>query len=121
MQFTLQNSGGTQPETAKIVGVQHRICPVGACLQNYSPSLGYFTIEKNQDYWHVTGSSSLRIGRNPTQAICSHENNNLLFIETFHVEENALTFRCPRKDCAKSMKIPADAPPASWLVDGFFR
>ena len=35
--------------------------------RNYSPSLGYFVIEKNLDYWHVTGSSSLRIIRNTIQ------------------------------------------------------
>jgi hypothetical protein len=119
MVFVPEEALGTV-DSSEPTGAHHKTCTVNACSQNYSPSLGYFSIEKNNDYWHVTGNSSLRISRNPTQVICSHENDNVMFVETFHAEENAHTFRCPRKECDKTMKIPVDGPPASWLVDGFF-
>jgi hypothetical protein len=42
--------------------------------------LGYFAIEKSLDYWHVTGSSSLRIIRNTIQVTCAHESDNVMFL-----------------------------------------
>lgn len=95
-------------------------CPVFECPQNYSPSLGYFVIGKNQDHWHVTGTSSLRIIRNPTQVLCGHKDQNIMFIQIFDAQQNVLVYRCPRRDCEKTVKIPADGPHASWLCDGFF-
>ena len=120
MVFAPPEVSGAANDSSRPTGAHHKTCPVDDCSQNYSPSLGYFSIEKNSDYWHVTESSSLRISRNPTQVICSHENDNIMFVQTFHPEENTQTFRCPRKECEKTLKIAADGPPASWLVDGFF-
>ena len=120
MVCTAEKPEGTCAHTSKITEAHHWACPKDGCPQNYSPSLGYFTVEKNLDYWNVTRSSSLRVIRNSTQVICGHESNNVMFIETFEAQENVQNFRCPQKDCGKTMKIPADGPPAYWLVEGFF-
>lgn len=89
-------------------------------LDGHSPSLGYFAIEKSLDYWHVTGSSSLRIVRNTIQVICAHESDNVMFLETCEAEGKIQNFRCPQSDCKKTMRIPAGGSPVCWLVEGFF-
>jgi hypothetical protein len=96
-------------------------CPRDGCPQNYSPGQGYFTIEKNDDHWHVTGSSSLRISRSPIQVICGDKAKNLMFIEAFDARANVKHYRCPQRSCRQTMKIPADGPPAYWLGEGFFK
>ncbi len=94
-------------------------CPVERCTQNYSPEMGYFALEKVQDHWFVTGSSSLKLHRNETQVLCSDEARNIMFLEKIDPKTNEQTFRCPQKDCGKTMKIPSNSPPAYWLAEGF--
>jgi len=88
----------TAVETSELADLQHCVCPEDGCLQNYSPDLGYFTVEENQDYWHGTGSSSLRISRNPTQVICGDEAKNTVFIEALNAQAGVKLFRCPQSD-----------------------
>lgn len=107
-------------DTSETTGDHHWACPVHGCPKNYSPSLGYFAIEKSPDYWHVTGSSSLRIIRNTIQVICAHESDNVMFLETYEAEGKIQNFRCPQRDCKNTMRILADGPPVWWLVEGFF-
>ncbi|HXC47068.1 MAG TPA: hypothetical protein VNU20_02170 [Candidatus Sulfotelmatobacter sp.] len=82
--------------------------------------MGHFALEKVQDHWFVTGSSSLKLHRNDTQVLCSDEARNVMFLEKIDPKTKEQTFRCPQKDCGKTMKIPADGPPAFWLASGFF-
>ena len=103
-------SGVTNVDTSETTGDHHWSCPVDACPQNYSPSLGYFAIEKNLDYWHVTGSSSLRIVRNTIQVICAHESDHVMFLEECETETKIQNFRCPQRDGKKTVRIPADGP-----------
>lgn len=120
MVFTAEKSEGTSVRASEITDAHHWACAKDGCPQNYSPSLGYFTIRKNLDYWHSTHSPSLSISSNSTQVLCRHESNNVMFLETFDAQENVQNFRCPQKGCGKAMKIPADGPPTCWLVEGFF-
>ena len=120
MVFLTQRPEGTSGDNSETTGDHHCACPVDGCPQNYSPSLGYFAIEKSLDYWHVTGSSSLRIIRNTIQVLCAHESDNVMFLETCEAEGKVQNFRCPQRDCKKTMRIPADSPPACWLAEGFF-
>src|SRR5579859_2331773 len=83
-------------------------CPVARCTQNYSPEMGHFALEKVQDHWFVTGSSSLKLHRNQTQVLCSDEARNVMFLEKIDPKTKEQTFRCPQRDCGKTMKIPAD-------------
>src|SRR5882757_6150256 len=89
-------------------------CPVENCTQNYSPEMGYFAVERVQDHWFVTGSSSLKLHRNETQVICGDQARNVMFLEKIDPKTNEQTFRCPQKDCGKTMKIPANSPPIYW-------
>jgi hypothetical protein len=120
MIFPAQKYGGTSVDTSETTGDHHWACPVHGFPQNYAPSLGYFAIEKSLDYWHVTGSSSLRIIRNTIQVICAHESDNVMFLETCEAEGKIQNFRCPQSDCKKTMRIPADGSPVCWLVEGFW-
>jgi len=86
MVFPAQKSGGTSVDASETTEDHNWTCPAHGCSQNYSPSLGYFAIEKSLDYWHVTGSSSLRIIRNTIQVICAHESDNVMFLETCEAE-----------------------------------
>jgi hypothetical protein len=116
-----ENAEGTVVDTSQATDCDHRwACSVDECSQNYSPSLGHFTIKNNLDFWHVTNSPSIGITRSLTQVLCAHESNNVMFLETFDFQENVQIFRCPHKGCEKTMKIRADGPPACWLVEGFF-
>jgi len=107
--------------TSETNDVEHCACPAENCAQNYSPDIGYFSLEDSRDHWSTTGSSSVRINRNPTQVICDDEPNSLMFIEIFDAEADVHIFRCPQKECGKTLKIPANAPPAYWLCEGFFK
>jgi hypothetical protein len=53
MVFPAKKPVGTDVDTSETTGDHHWSCPVDGCPQNYSPSLGYFAIEKSLDYWHV--------------------------------------------------------------------
>ncbi len=94
-------------------------CPENGCPQKYSPGFGYFTLRLNDDHWNVTNSSSLRITRSSTQVICG-EHKDLMFIESFDANMKLENFRCPRKGCQQTMKIPTGGPPAYWLGSGYF-
>jgi len=116
-----ENAEGTVVDTSQAIDCDHRwACSVDECPQNYSSSLGHFTIKNNLDFWHVTNSRGVGITRNLTQVLCAHESNNVMFLEAFDFQENVQIFRCPHKGCKKTMKIRADGPPACWLVEGFF-
>ncbi|HET8923586.1 MAG TPA: hypothetical protein VFN26_11390 [Candidatus Acidoferrum sp.] len=106
-------------QTSTDVDIHHSECPVDGCPQNYSPGFGYFTIARNEDHWVGTGSSSLRIVRSHTQAICG-AHKDAMFIESFDAEAKLDNFRCPRKNCRHALKILAGGPPAYWLTEGFF-
>src|SRR5258708_18254784 len=95
------------------------MCPVELCTQNYSPESVYFALERVQDHWFVTGSSSLNLHRNETQVICGDQARNVMFLEKIDPKTNEQTFRCPQKECRKTMKIPANSPPIYWLAEGF--
>ncbi len=81
--------------------------------------MGYFAMETVQDHWFVTGSSSLKLHRNETQVICGDAARNVMFLEKIDPKTNEQTFRCPQKECRKTMKIPANSPPIYWLAEGF--
>jgi hypothetical protein len=121
MVFSTDKLSGGSVDTPGTTNLHHCECPVDKCPQNYSPGYGYFTLEKNEDFWHTTGSSSVKISMNPTQVICGGEHKNKMFIETFDARTNVRNFRCPEKDCNRTMKIPANGPPAWWLGEGFFK
>jgi hypothetical protein len=95
-------------------------CPVEHCTQNYSPEMGYFAVERVQDHWFVTGSSSLKLHRNESQVLCSDEAGNVMFLERIDPKSSEQIFRCPQKDCGNTMKIPANSPPVYWLAAGYF-
>jgi len=121
MVFMTENAEETGLDSSQTGNhAHHWACTVDECSQNYSSSLGHFTIKKNLDYWHVTHSHSLSIIRNLTQVLCIHESNNVMFLDTFDAQENVQIFRCSHKGCERTMKIRADGPPACWLVEGFF-
>lgn len=81
--------------------------------------MGYFAMVRVQDDWFVTGSSSLKLHRNETQVLCSDESRNVMFLEKIDPKTHEQFFRCPQKDCGKTMKIPANSPPVYWLAEGF--
>lgn len=99
--------------------VQHCECRVPGCNQNYSPGLGYFTVAQNDDYWHATGSSSVKMIRSPKQAICG-EHKDAMFLESFDPGTNLENFRCPREACHQTIQVLAGAPPTYWLGSGYF-
>jgi len=47
MVFPAKKPVGTDVDTSETTGDHHWSCPVDGCPQNYSPSLGYFAIEKS--------------------------------------------------------------------------
>lgn len=104
------------PETIEMHGC---CCPVHGCPHNYSLSFGYFTIGRNNDYWSVTGSSSLRVTRNGTQAICGHH-KIAMFIESFNPDSMTDCFRCPEADCDQWVEVSNGGPSAYWLGSGYF-
>jgi hypothetical protein len=95
-------------------------CPVELCTQNYSPEMGYFAMERVQDQWFVCSSSSLKLHRNETQVLCADQARNVMFLERIDPKTHEQYFRCPQKDCGRTMKIPANSPPVYWLTEGFF-
>src|SRR5262245_57726821 len=95
-------------------------CSVQGCSQKYSPSVGYFTIERNEDHFVGTESSSLQIKRATTQVICGAQHKFSIFLESLDPETNHQSFRCPQRGCAQTMKISGDGAPAYWLGAGFF-
>lgn len=111
----------TTPGTSLEIDVHYYEWSVSACQQNYSPDLGYFTVEGNDDYWLDPKSSSLRISRSPKQVICSEQHKYLMFIESFDPKRNVENFRCPVRNFQQRMEILANGAPAYWLGDGFFR
>lgn len=94
-------------------------CLVDGCSQHYSPGYGYFIVARNDDHWVTTGSSSLRIRRNPVQAICG-EHRHSMFLESFDPETHLESYRCPQRGCQQTMGIRAGGPPAYWLGEGYF-
>ena len=95
-------------------------CLVDGCPQHYSPSYGYFTLVRNDDHWVATGTSSLRIKRSPVQVLCG-EHRHAMFLGSYDRETKLESFRCPQRDCQRTMKILAGGPPAYWLEEGFFK
>jgi len=83
--------------------------------------MGYFAMERVQDHWFVTGSSSLKLHRNETQVICGDAARNVMFLEKIDPKTKEQTFRCPQRDCGKTMKIPPNSPLVYWLAEGFLR
>jgi hypothetical protein len=94
-------------------------CLVEGCPQHYSPSYGYFIVARNDDHWVATGTSSLRIRRNLVQVICG-EHRHSMFLESFDLETQVESYRCPQKGCQYTMSILAGGPPAYWLGEGYF-
>jgi hypothetical protein len=94
-------------------------CIVDACSQHYSPEFGYFTVERNDDFFVATNSPSLRILRRDTQAICG-QHGNCMFIESFEAGTNWESFRCSRRTCEQTIRIMDGGPPAYWLGSGFW-
>jgi hypothetical protein len=94
-------------------------CLVDGCAQHYSPGYGYFTVARNDDHWVATGSSSLRIRKNPVQVICG-EHRHSMFLESFDTETQVESYRCPQEGCRHTMSISAGGPPAYWLSEGYF-
>jgi hypothetical protein len=95
-------------------------CLVGGCPQHYSPGYGYFTVAQNDDHWVATGSSSLRIRRRFVQVLCGKHQHSM-FLESFDREAQVENFRCPERDCQRTMTILAGGPPVYWLDEGFFK
>ncbi len=104
---------------ADAIDIHGRGCPVDGCPQKYSPGFGYFTFARNDDYWVVTNSSSLRITRSSTQVICG-KHKDVMFIESFDGDTDLANFRCPQNGCQQSMKILTAGPPTFWLGSGYF-
>jgi hypothetical protein len=94
-------------------------CLVDGCSQHNSPGYGYFTVLRNDDHWVATGSSSLRIIRNPVQVICA-EHRQSIFIESRNSERQIENYRCPQDGCHHTMSISGGGPPAYWLGEGYF-
>ena len=94
-------------------------CPEIGCPQHYSPGLGYFIVEENKEHSSATGIAALRINRSPTQVICG-QHKHAMFLAACR-QPNLWIFRCPQKDCLRTVKISAGAPPAYWLGDGYFK
>jgi hypothetical protein len=44
-----------------------------------------------------------------------------MFLESFDRETQLKSFRCPERDCQRTMKILAGGPPVYWLDEGFFK
>lgn len=99
----------------------HYSCCVPSCGLNYSPELGYFAIGQNDDHWQGRQSSSIRIHRWHTQAICAEQHNFLMYLESLDVSAGTQTFRCPHNDCGKTLQVKHGGPPTYWLGEGFFR
>jgi len=115
-----ENAEGTVVDTSQATDCDHCwACSVDECPQNYSPSLGHFTIKNNLDFWHVTNSPSIGITRNLTQVLCAHESNNVMFLETSDFQENVQIFRCPHKGCEKTMQIALTVRPRVGLLRDF--
>ena len=85
-------------------------CPIDKCPQHYSPICGYFIVESNDEHFQATGSSALRISRNPTQVIC-HEHKDVMLLESFDPNTGVENFRCPRETCQNAMKAKAGGAP----------
>ena len=100
--------------------VDHWQCTENACLQNYSPGFGYFTIQHNDDYWIGRRTPSLQITRSSTQVICG-EHEDSMFLESFDAQTSALNFHCPRRGCHQTMSLSPNANPAYWCGEGFFK
>jgi hypothetical protein len=107
------------PEGSDTVDIYDLECPVDGCLVKYSPGFGYFTLRRNNDFWSLTNSSSLRIAMSNTQVICG-EHKDAMFIESFDANTNLENFRCPQKGCKQTMKIMIGGPPTYWLGSGYF-
>lgn len=99
--------------------IHDRECVVDRCPQHYSPDYGYFTLARNDDYWAGTASSSLRIKRDPVQALCG-EHRYSMFLVSFDRGSQEGEFRCQHAGCRQALKIVAGGPPAYWLGRGFF-
>ena len=97
----------------------HYSCTRIACRLNYSPDLGYFFLEENDDYWHVTHSASLRIRRSPTQVLCVERHKSLMYLESVDANGKVENFRCPQQGCHRALPVRSGAPPEYWLGEGF--
>lgn len=95
-------------------------CIVDGCPQHYSPDLGYFILEPNEEQMEVTGSTTIRINRNPKQVIC-YEHKYAMFLESFDAKTNIENFRCPAKNCGITMTIQAGGAPAYWISEKYFK
>src|SRR5215472_9247421 len=94
-QEAIQSGITTAPEG------QHYSCAVLACRMNYSPELGYFALEKNDDHWEGakgSRSSSFRIRRWPIQAVCGDRDKFLMYLESLDANGDVENFRCPHED-----------------------
>jgi hypothetical protein len=52
--------------------------------------------------------------------ICG-EHRHAMFLGSFDRETKLESFRCPQRDCQRTMKILTGGPPAYWLEEGFFK
>ena len=93
----------------------HYSCARTVCRMNYSPDLGYFFVEENDDYWHVTRSASLQIRRSPTQVLCGERHKSFMYLESVDASGKVENFRCPEHGCHEALQVRSGAPPAYWL------
>jgi hypothetical protein len=113
------DTDGREASDVSLIETHGCTCPQEGCSQMYSLSLGYFKTKLSDDYWHTTGSPSLRVERNTTQVICG-EHKSAMFIEEFIEGTKRARFRCPVEDCISLMDIQVDGPPVYWLGEGYF-
>jgi hypothetical protein len=64
--------------------------------QNYSPELGHFALDENEDEWQTTRPSSLRIQRRTIQVICGEQHKFLMYLESLDATGCFENFRCPQ-------------------------
>jgi len=105
---------------SKEVEIHGHECSVGGCSVKYSPSFGYFSLIRKDDYWCSSQSSSFQIVKSNTQVICG-DHKTAMFIESIDAANaNLRNYRCPQNHCNETMKIQAGQPPAYWLGSRFF-
>jgi hypothetical protein len=96
-------------------------CAVSSCELNYSPELGYFATEQNDDMWQGTRSPSIRVRSYPIQAVCGEQHKLLMYLESLGEGGKVENFRCPEDSCQQTLQVERGGPPAYWLSEAFFR
>jgi hypothetical protein len=120
--MTVDSDGPDAARLATSTSIEGRnySCNVSGCRLNYSAELGYFALEENEDQWQATRSSSLRIQRRTTQAICGEQHQFFMYLESLDVTRDLENFRCPQEDCRRTLQVQRGEPPAYWLGERFF-